>query len=528
LAGFPLASPGSDSGSCRVGLNRQLGLLNPEHLVAIRQQVTDMQQNVDRRTFLKLVSLASSVAALGHAPRFSGKRVVVLGAGLAGLAAAWNLLRQGYDVLVLEAQSRPGGRVRTVRAPFRQGGYAEAGAVRIPSQHEWTLKYIRSMGLESKLVPYDQDIGAHLWYLQGKRFITPAGDWPLQGLTTQEKADPFAMLGTYLGPALAAVGDPMASGFPSPAALELDAYRVDEYLRHAGASESWIHILFASEGNAPRMNTLALAMVEAALLGSAPGQTFGLLGGNDQLPRALAATLEGRVKYNSPVLRLAHGDDGVRVTFRDRNGHQEQMQADWCICTLPFPVLREIEIAPAFSETKMAAIQQYQLMPIARQYFQTRTQFWRDDPLGRLGGLNMVGTDSVVERVWNTSHLQPDPTMGMLQSYMIDDHAMAFASLDPHQRATKWRRAISRFLPGLREQEVVATYSKVWQDDPWQRGGFAFMQPNQFEWLWPAARRAERRVHFAGEHTSVWFGWQNGALESAERVVQEIAQGTAD
>jgi monoamine oxidase len=486
-----------------------------------------MQQILDRRAFLKLLSMASSVVAVGHARRLPGKRVVVLGAGLAGLASAWNLLQQGYDVLVLEAKDRPGGRVRTVRAPFRNGGYAEAGAVRIPSRHEWTMKYIRLMGLESKLVPYEQDIGNHLWYLQGRRFTTPTGDWPLEGLTPQERADPFAMVPTYLGPALAAVGDPMAPDFPSSAALELDPYSVKEYLRSAGASDTWIQILFASEGNAPRMNTLALAMVEATLFGSGPGQTFGLVGGNDQLPRALATRLDGRVSYNSPVLRLAHGDDGLTVTYRDRTGQRQQVHADRCICTLPFPVLRRVEISPAFSNTKMAAIEQYQLMPVARQYFQTKTQFWRDDPVGRLGGLNLAGTDTVVERVWNTSLLQPDPAMGMLHSYMIDDHAMAFGGLDRHERAKKWRRAISQFLPGLREQEVVSTYSKVWHDDPWQRGGFAFMQPNQFERLWPAARRSEGRVHFAGEHTSVFFGWQNGALESAERVVREIVESTS-
>lgn len=484
-----------------------------------------MQQFVDRRTFLKLLSMASSTAALGHAAPFKGKRVVVLGAGLAGLATAWNLLRQGYDVVVLEAKRRPGGRVRTVRTPFRRGGYAEAGAVRIPSQHELTLKYIRMMGLESKLVSYEQDTGEHLWYLQRRRFTTPAGGWPLDGLTPQEKADPFAMLPTYLGPALAAVGDPTAPDFPSSAALELDAYRIDEYLRKAGASETWIQILFASEGNAPRMNALAVAMVEAPLLGSA--RTFGLRGGNDQLPYALAARLGNRVKYNSPVLRLAHGEDGLTVTYRDRSGAQHQVHGDHCVCTLPFPVLRRVEIAPAFSANKMTAIESYQLMPIARQYFQTRRRFWRDDPIGRLGGLNMVGTDTAVERVWNTSLLQPDPGMGMLHSYMLNDHAVTFASLDRRERARKWQRAISQFLPGLRDQEVVATYAKVWQEDPWQLGGLAFVQPNQFEWLWPAARQAEGRVHFAGEHTSVFLGWQNGALESAERVVREIVETTA-
>ena len=70
--------------------------------------------------------------------------------------------------------------------------------------------------------------------------------------------------------------------------------------------------------------------------------------------------------------------------------------------------------------------------------------------------------------------------------------------------------------------QTEAAYIKVWQDDPRQKGGFAFLQPNELASIWPAARRAEGRVHFAGEHTSPWFGWQNGGLESAECCVDEI------
>jgi hypothetical protein len=222
------------------------------------------------------------------------------------------------------------------------------------------------MGLESKLVPYDQDAGEHLWYVQGRRFTTPTGDWPLDGLTPQEKRDPFVMLPTYLGPALAAVGDPTAPDFPTPAALDLDPYRIDEYLRHAAASDTWIQILFASEGKAARMNALAVAMVEATLLGPASGQTFGLMGGNGQLPWTLAGSAPtplpvgcGTPASCSPIAR-------------------------WACCTRTCSMTRR-----------------------------------RRSP-----------------------------------------------GLHPDQRATKWRRAVSQYLPGLREREVVAAFAKVWQDDP--------------------------------------------------------------
>jgi len=481
------------------------------------------RSDLDRRAFLTLLSLAGSLTATAIARRQSGS-VVVLGGGLAGLAAAWNLMQRGYDVTVLEAQDVPGGRVKTIREPFASGGYAEAGAVRIPSTHAWTLKYIEMMGLESKLRDYADDTGSHLWYLRGNRFITPTGAWRLDGLTEREKADPFAMIDRYWGPGFEAVGDPTSPAFPTASALRLDSYTIVEYLKKNGASDAWARLILASEGDARRMNALAVTMAESAIADGTPTITYGLTGGNDQLPKAIAAALGGRVKYNAPVLRLAHNDNGVDVTFRDSSG-QQQLRADHCVCTLPFPVLRGVHITPAFSDEKMTAIRRYQLMPMARLYFQTTSQFWRSDPLGRLGGLNMIGTDTPAERIWNTSLLQPSATMGMLHSYMIDAQALDFAATPPDQRVNKWRQTISRFLPAL-DGQIAATYIKVWQDDPWQRGGFAFLRPGEFRSLWPAARKREGRVHFAGEHTSPWFGWQNGALESAERCVEEIAGTT--
>lgn len=255
---------------------------------------------IDRRTFLKLVALASGLpAAAGACARPTGRRVVVLGAGLAGLAAAWNLVQRGYDVKVLEAQDIPGGRVKTIRDPFKNGGYAEAGALRIPSTHQWTMKYVTLMGLESKLRTYDDDVGGHLWHVQGKRFTTPAGAWPIEGLAPKERVNPFAMLGAYWGPAFEAVGDPTAPEFPTAAALTLDASRLAEYFKRRGASDAWIELLCASEGNFRRVNMLALTALEAPTHAQT-ARIYGLVGGNDQLPKAMAAALAARVTYQTP------------------------------------------------------------------------------------------------------------------------------------------------------------------------------------------------------------------------------------
>jgi hypothetical protein len=152
-----------------------------------------------------------------------------------------------------------------------------------------------TMGLESKLCDYADDSGAHLWYLRGKRFVTPRGVWPLDGLTSGEQVNPFAMLARYWGAGFDAVGDPRAPGFPSPRALELDRHTIVGYLKANGASDAWTRLMLASEGDARRMNALAVTMAEAAVVAGQP-RTYGLAGGNDQRPKAIAAALGDRVK----------------------------------------------------------------------------------------------------------------------------------------------------------------------------------------------------------------------------------------
>lgn len=484
-----------------------------------------MTRSIDRRTFLALLTAAGSVAAAPRLATTSGKKVVVLGAGLAGLSAAWNLQNNGYDVVVLEAQNIPGGRVKTIREPFKNGGYAEAGAIRIYDSHRWTQKYIKLMGLESKLGAYDDDRGAHLWYLQGKRFVTPTGNWPLDGLTSQEKADPYAMIDVYWGPGFKAVGNPTRPEYPDAAAKALDTYTLSEFFRKSGASDAWMQILYSTEGEMGGLSALAVTALEGAPNDGAHTKTFGLIGGNDQLPKALAAGLAGSIKYNTEVLKLAHDAHGVTVTVREAAG-QREIKADHCVCTLPFPVLRRIEITPAFSAQKMEAIREYDLFDLARVSMQTKTRFWRKDPIGPLGGLNMIGTDTVMGRIWNTSVLQPDPQRGMLHAYMAGHQANQFSRVPVEDRLSNCLRATSQFLPQL-PTEVEASYVKVWSEDPWQRGAIAYAKPNQFHRVWPAARKPEGRVHFGGEHTSVWFGYMNGALESGERCAEEIIAGGA-
>jgi monoamine oxidase len=486
-----------------------------------------MNDSLDRRAFLQFVAAAGALAAVGHAPHPAaaagggGRRVVVLGAGLAGLGAAYNLMRGGYEVTVLEAQDRPGGRVLTVRDGFRRGGHAEMGAIRIPESHEHTLKYVREFGLE--LTPYDT--GTRAFHMQGRRFLAPpAGTpWPLDGLAPGEQPDPAARLPHYLLSGFDKLGDVFDPGWPGafPSALELDDTTLSGYMRAQGASETWLDWLFAQEGRVGRTNAAAGFAVESLSTGAILGS---IAGGNDRLPYAFAAALGDRVRYCSPVVRIAQDRSGVTVGFIHR-GRRHELRADRCVCALPFATLRRVSIATPFSHRKMAAIHRLRYMAAARCHFQTRTRFWQHDPLGPLGGLNLVGTDTMAGRVWNTSSQQADPELGMIHAYMFDTEALEFAS-HGRRRVAAMHALFRRLLPGFRGQ-VVGVAHKSWQEDPWAGGAWGWTQPGELRWMLPAMRAPEGRVHFAGEHTSLWIAYMNGALESAERAVHEITEADA-
>jgi monoamine oxidase len=463
----------------------------------------------------------ASVAGVGGADAVrpgDGRRIVVLGAGLAGLASAYRLMVRGYDVTVLEARDRPGGRVHTARTGLLQGGHAELGAVRIFASHAFVHRYLGEFGLS--LTPYDTGVTAYL--VGGKRFVPPpAGTpWPSAGLAAAELPDPRASLGRYFGPAVSKVDDPTAAGWPGgvASARELDGLSLTAYLRSAGASDAWIAWFLAEEGNVGRWNAAAVIGMETLTTGAVGS----IRGGNDRLPAAFAARLGDRLKLRSEVVRIAQDSSAVTVGFRDRSG-LHQLRADRVVCALPFVPLRRVSLGTPFAAAKMESIRRLEYMPAARFYAQTRTRFWADDPLGPLGGLRLVATDSMLGRIWNTSSQQPDPRLGMLHGYMIDDQATRFAALGP-RREQHIRELFDRALPGS-DRQIVRTVTKIWQDDAWAGGGWGIVGVGDLHWMLPAMRRAEGRVHFAGEHTSVWPGWMNGAIESAERVVREIAGG---
>ncbi len=438
---------------------------------------------------------------------------MVVGAGLAGLSAAYELVQAGHRVTLLEAQLRAGGRVQTFRAPFADGLYADAGAARIPDFHEWTLSYVKHFNLT--LEPFYPSEGSSVYFIRGRRYKCRVGeslalsDLPLE-LTPEERKLGLAGLDEkYVVPALKRLGDPSAAEWPPESLKEYDRMTWLEFLRRQGASPGAIALLELGSAFA---GDSALDYLRDDFSHHAKS-LYKIQGGNDLLPKAFAARLSQNISYGSPVVSIEHGAQDVRVTFL-QTGAPQTLTADHLIVAMPFSVLRRIKISPPFSPEKQRAINELKYDPVVRMFLQTRRKFWLDE-----GANGFALTDHPME-IWDPTWNQAGPR-GILVSYMMDTLGGRMTELATDKRANTVVEEMEKVHPGLRDN-LEGVVTKVWAEDEWARGAYAVFDPGQITSLGPHIARPEGRVHFAGEHASSWPGWMQGALESGNRVAREI------
>ncbi len=295
------------------------------------------------------------------------KKVLVVGAGLAGLAAAWELREAGHEVRVLEARNRAGGRVSTLRKPFPEGLYAEEGAVAFSGNYTQALKFINRYNLEK--LPFPMPEEAIIYYLKGKRMVVKPGEkvqWPYE--MTQEEMDlgPMGIIQKYLISTLPPTIT-QQENWTTPPLLQMDKISLAEYLRKQGASEGAIKLVSHSVWFAAvpeETSQLSVAMSDFGLLMSG-APFFVLKDGNDTLPGAMAVDLKDNIKYDSVVQSIRETEAGVSVTVL-KKGEQQEFKADEVIVSLPLKVLEKVNFEPELSEEKRKAIAGMPVLDLTR------------------------------------------------------------------------------------------------------------------------------------------------------------------
>lgn len=493
-----------------------------------------MRADGDRRAFLAGaagVATAAAAVAWGYRvspasrPRPSGReRILVVGGGLSGLVAAQGLVARGHDVTVLEAKQRAGGRILTVRAPWRDGLFVEAGATHVVGEPD-LLALFAEMGVALEKRPSTPGLAplARVRYFHRQRVVMPAGAGATESdaFTPEERALGFeGRMKKYLAPATRF--DPT---LPLPRELAaLDRTTGGDYLRWQQASPGFVaHVdamLGLGDDGIEGMSALGLLQMWAAIRREMRfGPSLRVVGGSDRLPAAIAARLGGRLICGAAVRSVQQDAGGVTVSF-ERAGVRDTWHGDRAICALPPGPLAAVEFHPALSPAKARALRELGMENVTRVWLQADERFWI-----QRGHAGRAETDLAIGPVRDETDGMSG-TAGILGAYVTRGEARRLAAMDDGARAGTVLDQIELVHPGMRAH-CTATASHCWQSDPFQRGAYAYFKPGQLFGLVPHLASPEGRVHFAGDHASYRPGFMHGALTAARRVVAEIADITA-
>lgn len=468
-------------------------------------------------------TLAVPEEGLERRPQIA-KRVIIIGGGIAGLVAAFELRRQGHEPLVLEAQNRVGGRVYTLR-DWAPGLYIEAGAMRIPRVHDLTLKYCDLFGLQ--LRPFVMGNPKCLVRIGEESMTIAEADanperLPFE-LAENERGRTYSEMWNEATREVVERYEREGHEAFEDILSEYDKYSIREFLQAKGFSEGAIELYAVMSFREQNMNAAVIEQLRE-IVGRSFEDMQEIVGGMDLLPRAFYGHVRDHVRFGAKVDAIEQDQHSVTVHYETTAG-KFSVSGDYAICALPFPVMREIETKPAFSREKQRAIRELHYNQSAKILFQTRTRFWEKEPLGIVGGTTV--TDLPIRRIVYPSFSDPNEERGMLlASYTWGADAIRWASMREEDCIEEAIEDVAKVHPEiLQEFEVGAVHS--WDADPFAGGAFALFEPEQETRLQGHIVHPEGRIHFAGEHTSLYHAWIQGALESGIRAAKEIHEAPA-
>ncbi|MFL6778933.1 MAG: flavin monoamine oxidase family protein [Sphingomicrobium sp.] len=476
-------------------------------------------------------------------PRGSGrgKSVVILGAGIAGLVAAYELKQAGYQVTVLEARDRVGGRVWTVRggdrivhsgrpdqlARFDKGLYFNAGAARIPPTHRLIIGYARRFGVKMESFVNDNR----------------GAGWDFGGKVQPERRMVYDLHGR-ISELLAKAIDQKALDQEMPKG-ELEAFR--QFLQFYGLlddkgrySQASFASGFATEpgGYAQAPTPLAPLTMKELL----PNQAIGFpyffqsindmqpamlqpVGGMDAIAKAIYAQVKPQVRLNAPVSAIRRVGERVRI---EHGPGKRATEADFAVVTLPAHLLERIP--SDFSPAKKAALKGINYLPSVKVAFEA-PRFWETDN-DLFGGL--AWTDRLNENVIYPSDGFMSPKGILVAAYVAGwthrENPQKFASLSDEERFRISRESIEALHPG-KSKLLTKGVTVGWGYLPysegvgalWNEGPAGERGPQYAELLKP-----EGPIVFAGEHLSYVGLWQEGAALSAHEAIKLLQSMAAE
>lgn len=450
------------------------------------------------------------------------KKILVAGAGISGLCCAYELMKSGHDVTVLEASGRHGGHVYTGRDGLTDGMYADYGADHITKPgYERFFEYAKKFNLP--VLPYPHAEGSDaapnrngMRMIKGKFYTDAMLKDPatLQtfGFNEEEirflKTNPwYALAHKYLSPYLGKIKDPdqpLGVGMD-----DLDKIPVAEIYKKEGASEAALQYLGGKDSSALfniwRYDVMAMRGIPLS-----HGDTFHLKGGNQELPNAFAKQLGNRVKLGHVIHAIERDERGVNVSYKSYGYDDIQtISGDLLVNAIPLTVFRKIAVNPALSESKQYVVDRLAYSSHPFYVFEATSRFWLDDGFK---SINMDFEHPDISSIWEENY---DPASGRV---VLKAYAPGGVS------AQRGLAAFREVYPGKKDT-IVQALTVDWTKDKYAPTCEMESYPvGEMHKFWPEILKPDGRIYFTGTYADNLSRGMESCLRSAQRVAKEINQ----
>lgn len=422
----------------------------------------------------------------------SGKRVLVIGAGMAGLTAARRLAEEGRQVLVLEAQDRVGGRICTRR---HQGEVLELGAEFIHGKPPELWELIHEAGLET-------------YALEGKRVCYREGKL--------KKCDEMGEVFRFLDGLERWKGADIAFADYPPLA-KLAPEKQEDVI-------NYVQSFNAADYRQIGVHSLAVQQQAEDEIGS--DQLFRIRDGYDRLPEFLAQKVReagGRIELSRPVERIEWERGQVQVFARDC-GEMARFSAEKAVIALPLGVLQQIGVVFDPVPQALIAANRLAMGPVRRFTLRFHERWWTNEESEKLEKMSFLFAQDSMPPVWWTAYPSQTRT---LTGWIGGPRSSIFDQCTREQVGDMACQALSRIfsLPvAYLRTQLISCATHDWQTDQWSRGAYSYVPAGGLEAVLKMARPAADTLYFAGEHTDVTGHWGtvHAAMRSGIRAAQQV------